>query len=413
MLTRRACLLGSAAIAAAPFSLESNVAAAEEFEPGSPLPHKGAFFPLDGTYLNCASQHPLSRGGRQAIDRYLDYKSFSTASDFSNLKVRENILQNFATLIGADVDEICFVQSTTVGENLILKALEIPARPGRVVTDELHFVGSLPTYSELAKLGMDVITVRASEDGSIDLGRFEAAINDDTRLVSVSLVSTINGYEHDLKSLCEMAHAKGAYVYADIIHAVGSIPIDVRDSGVDFCAAASYKWLMAEMGLGFMYVRKDRLAEIKRPWFGHGQLAHREPLGFPNPLPSDVVTEYEHLDSALGYFAMGTQANIVAAQLGYSLDYLLKVGVQRIQDYRQPLLDRLQSALPPLGYASITPPGSRTALVSFRHKGDADALHDRMAANNITISIYPHHIRVSPSVFNDMDDIEHLISALP
>jgi len=47
----------------------------------------------------------------------------------------------------------------------------------RIVTDELHFVGSMPTYLELAKRGMDVVTLRASEDGSIDLEQYEQAIN--------------------------------------------------------------------------------------------------------------------------------------------------------------------------------------------------------------------------------------------
>jgi selenocysteine lyase/cysteine desulfurase len=411
MITRRAALLGGAAAATLPLSLEVS-AAGSSFDPSSPLPHKDAFFPFDGVYMNSASQHPLSRGGRAAIDRYLDYKTFSGNSDFSNFAVRQRIMENYATLIGADVDEICFVQSTTVGENLILKALDIPNRPARIVTDELHFVGSLPTYTELAKQGMDVVTLRAAEDGSIDMDQFEEAIDENTRLVSVSQVSTINGYEHDLKRLCEIAHAKGALVYADVIHCVGSTPFDVRETGVDFASAATYKWLMAEMGLGFMFVRKDRLGQIRRPWFGHGQLASRRSLGFPNPDAREMVTEYEHHDSALGYFAMGSQANIVASQLDYSLDYLLKTGVDRIQAYRQPLVDRLRDALPRLGYATITPEGTRTALISFRHDGDAEALYYRLKDAGITISVAQHHIRISPSVFNDMDDVEHLIDVL-
>ena len=411
MLTRRACLLGGAAAATLP-ALATADAPEREFDPASPLPHKDAFFEFDGVYMNCASQHPLSRGARKAVNRYLDYKTFSGDSDFSNAAVRERITENYATLIGADKDEICFVQSTTVGENLILKALDIPYQPARVVTDELHFVGSLPTYSELARHGMDVVTIRASDDGSIDLDQYEEAIDENTRLVSVSLVSTINGFHHDLKRLCEMAHAKGALVYADIIHAVGSTPFDVRESGVDFASASSYKWLMGEMGLGFMYVRKDRLAEIRRPWFGHNQLASRRSLGFPAAEPADTVTEYEHLDSALGYFAMGTQANIVAAQLDYSLEYVLKVGVERIQEYRQPMMDRLREALPKAGYTTITPPGTRTALISFRHNRDGEALYYKLRDAGVTITVGQHHIRISPSVFNDMDDVDRVIRAL-
>jgi len=410
MITRREWLAGSAAAAVLPFSPKISLAQ-EPFDPSSPLPHKGAFFPFEGTYLNNASQHPMSRVARQAADHYLDFKKFSAPASYPFADIRQRVRENYAKLINADPDEICFVASTTVGENLILQALGIPGTPGRIVTDELHFVGSLPTYSELAKQGMDVVTIRAGEDGSIDLESYEQAINDETRLVAVSSVSMLNGFQHDLKGLCDLAHAKGALVYADTVQAVGSTPIDVRGSGVDFTSAAGYKWLMGDMGLGLMSVRKDRLSALRRPWYGSGQLARREHFGFPNPGGDGQVTEYEYLDSALGFFAMGTQSNIVAAELDASLEYLLEVGVERIQAYRQPLIDYLQDELPKLGHATITPRGAGSAIVSFRHD-DAEALRNRLRSQDITITVSDHYFRVSLSVFNDINDVERLVGAL-
>ncbi len=292
MFTRRELLVGSAAAATLPFAPQITTAQNLDdlpFDPSSPLPHKDAFFPFEGTYLNSASQHPMSRAARQASDRYLDYKKFSAPTGYSSADIRQRVLENYAKLINADTDEICFVGSTTVGENLMLQALGIPGTPGRIVTDELHFVGSLPTYTELAKRGMDVVTIRANEDGSIDLEQYEQAITDETRLVAVSHVSMLNGFQHDLKGLCELAHAKGALVYADTVQSVGNTPIDVRDSGVDFTSAAGYKWLMGDMGLGLMSVRKDRLSSLQRPWYGSGQLARREHFGFPNPGGNEVI----------------------------------------------------------------------------------------------------------------------------
>ena len=83
-----------------------------------------------------------------------------------------------------------------------------------------------------------------------------------------------NGFQHDLKAVCDLAHAHGAYVYADIIQAAGAVPIDVRASGVDFAAAATYKWLMGDFGLGFLYVREDLLdAVIQRPHWSYRSAA--------------------------------------------------------------------------------------------------------------------------------------------
>jgi selenocysteine lyase/cysteine desulfurase len=412
MITRRACL------AAAPAALLTTSAMAAEsrdkkgFDPNTPLPHKDAFSPLHTRYLNSASQHPLSLGAKQAVERYMEYRSFSTENDYSFIATYYDVLEKYAQFINADADEVAFVQSTTVGENLVLKALGFPKPGGRIVSDELHYVGSLPTYAQLAELGTDVVTLRASDNGRIDLEQFELAVTDDTDLVAVSLVSMVNGFQHDLKELCRIAHASGALVYADVVHAVGSVPFDVRESGVDFCSAASYKWLMGEQGLGFLFARKDRLAEIERPWFGHYQLDRRSDLGFPSQERIDAVSEYEHANGARGYFAMGSQANIVAAILDNSLDYLLTVGAERIQDYRQPMIDRLQDELPRLGFASITPRDAGTPVVSFRHKTDAKETRDKLHAAGITATTAKHHLRISPSVFNDMDDIDQLVRAL-
>ena len=418
-VSRRDCLVGSAAaIALLPLSHRLTASAAnadtddhELFDPATPLPHKSAFFPLRGTYLNSGSQHPLSRGARAGVDAYLQYKTMSGDSSDSGRGMRPRVVEAFARLINASVDEICFVQSTTAGENLIINALDIPDSGGRIVTDALHFFGSIPTYAELRKRGMDVVTLRPKE-GRIDMDEFEAAVTSDTRLVALSSVSTFNGFQHDLKLVCDIAHEQGALVYADIIHSAGSVPFDVRATGVDFCSTASYKWLMGDMGLGFLYVRADRLDRLQRPWYGYHQVSSFQSHMYPGDPPGETVADYELAENARGYFAMGTVANATAAQLDYSLQYLLDVGVERIQRYRQPMIDQLQEALPRLGYESLTPRESETSLVSFACADARDKILPKLREANITISVSRNHFRVSPSVFNDLDDIERLIDVL-
>lgn len=414
-LTRRACLLGGAAATVLPFEASARTdmsgGRSIDFDPASPLPHKAVFFPLRGTYLNSGSQHPLSRGARASLDRYLDYKTMATDTEYSAWETRNRALQRYAKLINADTDEIAFVPSTTAGENLVVNALGIPESGGRIVTDALHFFGSFPMYAELARRGMDVVTLR-QRDGAINMDEFEAAVTADTRLVAISSVSTYNGFQHDLARVCEIAHAKGAFVYADAIHSVGAVPFDVRTSGVDACSASSYKWLMADMGLGFLYVRRDRLGELERPWYGYHQVTKFTSHVFPGDPPGDTVADYELGETTNGYFAMGTTANTVAAELDWSLGYLLDIGVDRIRAYRQPMIDRLQEVVPKLGYSPLTPAGTTSALVSFALNESRDELVARLDKAGVTTSVSRHHFRVSPSVFNDMDDIETLIEAL-
>jgi len=411
-ISRREYLLGSAAAllpAGRSTAVEAGVQPA--FDPSSPLPHKQAFFPFRETYLNSASQHPLSRGTRAAADAYFDYKTFSEHSDYDIRGIRAQVLANFAELVNVAPAELGFVPSTTAGENLLVRALGIPESGGRIVTDALHFFGSFPLYAELARQGMDVVTVR-QRDGRIDMNEFEEAVTPGTRLVSVSSMSTFNGFEHDLAQVSEIAHRRGALVYADIIHSAGSVPLDLGASGVDFAACASYKWLMADLGLAFVYVRHDRLHDLKRPWYGYNQVTHMQSHVLPGDPPGDGVADYELADDTAGYFGMGTMANVVAAKLGYSLPYLLSVGIDRITAYRRPLIARLREALPELGYACLTPSGSRGPIVSFAAPNAKTTVAPRLRASGITVTVLDNHFRVAPSVFNDLDDVDRLVDAL-
>ena len=412
MVTRRTCLAAGPAALLASSNLSNAKQDGPSVDPGAPLPHKAAFAPMTTTYLNNGAQHPARLDGIRAIQRYLEYKSYATNSSHSDVDTYFRVLDRYAALINADAREVAFVQSTTVGENLVLKALGIPESGGRVITDDLHYSGSLPTYAQLAERGVDVVVLRAGPDGSIAPTAFEAALTDDTRLIAVSLVSMVNGFVHDLDAICRMAHDRDVPVYADVIHAVGAMPFDVRASGVDFCSAASYKWLMGEQGLGFLYARADRLPTLVRPWFGHYQLARRESLGFPHPDQGADYVDFAHEDSARGMFAMGSQANIVAALLDDSLDYIHAVGPERIAAHRRPLIERLQERLPSAGFARLTPPGTDSPLVSFRHDGNTERLDAALAAARLTIRVASHHVRISPSVFNDMDDIDRLVDVL-
>jgi selenocysteine lyase/cysteine desulfurase len=408
-VTRRSCLFAAGALPL----LRTNAAAAATTAPvvSDALPAKAAFAPMKSIYLDAGSWHPLSIGARKSVDSYFASKMLdASVPDYPIGAKRRSVLERFARLINADVKEVCYVPSTTAGENLVVGGLDLPARRGRVVIDTLHFFGSFYLYQELAKQGVEVVILQA-RDGRIDVDQYEKAITKETRLVALSLVSTINGFEQDLKRICEIAHARGALVYADIIHAVGAVPVDVHASGVDFAACASYKWLMGDMGLGFLYARADALPKIRRPWHGYHQIAKFETHIYPYDPPGQPLTLSTPSEDAAGYFEMGTNASAVVAALDWSLDYLLQVGVDRIVAHRRPLLARLQHGLRDLGFEPMTPLESRTPLVAFAVQ-DARTLKPKLDAAKVDITLSRNRIRFSTAIFNDMNDVERALEAL-
>lgn len=375
------------------------------------LPDKD-HFQIRGTYINAAYMHPMSKGSRQSIQSYLDERMIKGVNPrYSMDEARKDALNRFAQLIGAEPDEIAWIPSTMVGENGIVNGLSLPGSKSRVVTDAYHFSGSLFLYEELAKQGLDVHVIRPREN-RIDYDDLEAAITPGTRLVAVSLVSAYNGFQHDLKKVCAIAHAKNALVYADIIQAAGAVPINVKESGVDFCASATYKWLMGDFGAGFIYVRKDRLPELKKTQLGYRQEASFVSHVYAFDEPGTTMFETKSRTDTAGYFEVGTLANEAIAALRHSLDYLLKTGVEKIQEYRKPMLDLLQQQLPRLGFLPLTPLDSVSPIVSFGYRDAYEKLHTKLEKAGINVQLYRHRMRVSPSVYNDMDDIQKLLKTL-
>jgi selenocysteine lyase/cysteine desulfurase len=370
-------------------------------------------FPLDGIHLNAAFTHPLPVRSARAMERYLAHRTRSALQPTlpEAPAGRARAREYFAKLINASPDEVTLVPSTMYGENMVARGLGLD-RPGtKVVTDILHFEGSLYLYDSLAKSGLTHVIVPARGD-HIDLNDVEKAIGRDTRLVSLSYVSYVNGFQPDLKAVCDLAHSRGALVYADVVQAAGAVPLDVRASGLDFCAASGYKWLMAEQGAGFLYVRAEHLHAMKRSLFGYQQLDDVTYHAFPFDPPGEQPIAFKVADDMMGHFGVGTVANGLYIGLAESLKLILQLGVSRIQAHRIPLIRRLQEALPAKGFKPMTPAGSTSPIVSFACKDADKRFGPALQRARINVQLYPNRLRVSPSIYNNADDIERLIEAL-
>ena len=172
-LTRRELLAGTA-----------QLAAAAAFQPtAGSLPARRDFaIPAGHTYLNGAFIHPMPIAAAAAATRYIESRAFSRerwSGDDLAVKVRAQ----FASLINARPREISLVESTSRGENLVVGGLGLASNTGNVVTDALHFEGSLILYGELQKRGLDVRLVRP-RDWRIDPADMERAVDRKTRLVA-------------------------------------------------------------------------------------------------------------------------------------------------------------------------------------------------------------------------------------
>lgn len=414
MKNRREILAGLGTLAAAGIAapLNSITNSTSSFRPASSLPAKQDFaIPAGVTYLNSAYTHPMPLAAAAALRGWTEFRSHPKTVSQPK-KFSANVKAEFAALINAKESEISYVQSTSAGENLVVNGLDIDYKHDNVVTDALHFEGALLHLDALQKrFGLDVRVVMP-RDWRIELKDLERVVDKKTKLIEVSLVAMHNGFQHDLKALCGLAHSRGAYVYADLAQAAGSTPIDVRACDVDFCACSSFKWLMGDFGLGFLFVKEDLLDRvIRRSQYGYYQASAMDTHFLPGDSPNPAAYTFTLENDASGHFETGTPAIGTAHVLAVSLPYIRSLGVENILTHRQPMLKRLHQEMPRLGYAELTPPESTSALASFVVK-DYQSVEQRLRKAGVNARVSQRYIRISPSVFNDMNDIEKLLEAL-
>jgi selenocysteine lyase/cysteine desulfurase len=366
-----------------------------------------ADFPIASaqTYLNAAAIHPMSVPCSRALEQHIAFRTQGAGegrADFSEALLAD-LKQRYARLIGAKPTEIAFVQNTSDGENIVVMGMDLAKRGGNVVLDELHFETSLYMYKSLEAKGLQLRVVK-HHNWAIDTADMDHAIDRNTRLVSMALVSNVNGYLHDVKAITDLAHARGAYVFCDIVQAAGAVPIDVRAMGIDFASAATYKWLMGERGFGYLYVRDDlQNTVVPTTRYGHRQIANFDRVGITwEPLPG--AARYE----------TGTIPNSLALCSHTSLQYIDSIGgIAKIRAHAKQLTDRLQKEMPALGYPSVTPAGNATPIVAYQLKDSAaTAKKLRDAKIAATIIDSEKRMRLSVSVFNNQQDIDRLLNVL-
>lgn len=364
-------------------------------------------------YFDNASSHPISVHSAAALHRYVDWVAHEVGEPWwpAWAPPRDKANALFAQLINADPGEIAFARSTVESESNILNGLRDHLAGGNVVTSDLTFNPCIYNYKFRAQHGLEVRIVK-NRNWQIDMAAMEDAVDGNTRLLSVALVSNVNGFVADVAALSKLAHDNGAYLYVDIMQAAGGVPIDVKAMGIDFAACSTFKWLMGVKGFGFLYVRSDLQLDVLKPSQPTGGVVLNYPPWVEDPDPDGEDIAFSP-PAGIGAYAVSypSYEGVVCAQ--ESLQYILRLGVNRIRNHARELTDRLQEELPKRGYKSITPKGNESPILSFVAPQPQAALASCRSANVQVAMRFGNKLRLSPSVYNNHEDIDRLLEALP
>jgi selenocysteine lyase/cysteine desulfurase len=362
-----------------------------------PLPDRIRYrFPIFErlVYINSCSQGALSDAVRTSYQEYLrDWEEQGAPWEYW-VEREDAARAAFARLVGADPEEIAVTTSLSAGVSALASGLRY-ARRSKIVTTELEF----PTVGQI----WHAQESRGARVVHVPLEEFDRAIDDDTAVVSITHVSYRTGEMVDVQEVVRLAHERGALVLLDAYQSAGSVPLDVKELGVDFLAAGTVKYLLGSAGLAFFYCRRE-LFEKAWPtatgWFADQDIFAMD------------IHDYSPAPTARRFQA-GTPPipSIYAGIAGIEL--IESIGIEETREHVLHLNAHLVAGVDELGGTVVTPRerDRHGALICVK-SADVDELVGALGRWGVVTSSRDGNVRISPHAYNSIEDIDLVLEAL-
>lgn len=369
--------------------------------------------PKNLTYLNCAYMSPLLKTVERAGVRGVRLKRNPTGiqpQDF--FSITGDLRDEFARLINLkEANRIAIIPSASYGLATVTKNVDIKRGQHILVAAEQFPSNYYPWQSLCNETGADIRVVAPDKDfrdrGKIWNAKFLDSINQQTRVVAMAHTHWADGTIFDLASIRKRTKEVGALLIVDGTQSVGALPFDVEMIQPDALVCAAYKWLLGPYSIGLAYYGDhfERAKPIEENWIN--RLDSENFSGLVN-----YAADYQ---PGAARFSVGEQSNFILAPMALqAIRQINRWGVGNIQSYCKAITDPAIAALQAKGFLIDDSPYRASHLFGIRHSKpmDPEKVKDKLNKNRIQVSFRGDSIRVSPHVYNDVNDLNRLAKVL-
>lgn len=354
-------------------------------------------------YLNTAALGPTPRSVlEKVLKAWYELELNPVIMSYNNGKVHlatDHAREQLAALIGCSSNELLITRCATDAMNAV--AFGINLEPGdRVLTTDVEHEGGSLCWTFLRRrraINIDVVSIAPGDfDTKAIVSRFEKAITDRTRVISVSHVVSSTGLRMPIAEIAALAKHRGLLCVVDGAQAVGGIDVDVRKLGCDAYVGTGHKWLMGPKGTGFLYISRDA-SNLIQP-----------------------VQREDGVRFVVGSTGIGSLPLVVG--LGAAVEAMQKRSMATVEKRIIELRDRAYAGfrkIPKIQLVSPPPGPLATPLVAFKLPDSVDSGEFRarlLKKYRIVVKVIGKQVfngtRISPHIFNTEKDVDDSIKAI-
>lgn len=354
--------------------------------------------------LNNGGVHPAPKIVMDAVHRYLDFSNGAPPYNMWRLLQprKELIRKKLADTFGCSPEEIAITRNVTESMQIALLGLEL--KPGDEVLTTTHDYPSMKNalFHREKREGVVVKTFDfpyPPPNLKVLAELFEKNVTSKTRLILVCHITNLTGQIFPIRDICQMARKRGIEVVIDGAHSFGHFEYKQKDLDCDIYGANLHKWIMAPIGTGFLYVKKEKIRNI---W----------PL-FPAPDPqSDDIRKFEHI---------GTHPEYLELAIGEALTFHHGIGGKRKEErfrYLRNYWAKALEKLPGVKILTSYDPQQSCGLGTFTVENMdmaklSEILFDKHKIYTISVNV-PEDvvgIRVTPSIYTTLRELDVFIEA--
>ncbi len=361
--------------------------------------------------LNNGGVHPAPKIVMDAVHRYLDFANGAPVyNSWQVLRPRKELIRKkLADTFGCSPEEIAITRNVTEAMQIALLGLEL--KPGDELLTTTHDYPSMK-YALLQREKREGVKVkmfpfRYPPKNIKELAdAFKKNITPRTKLIEVCHITNLTGQIFPIREICQMARKRGIEVVVDGAHAFGHFEFKQKDLDCDIYGANLHKWMMAPIGTGFLYVKKEK---IKKIW----------PL-FPALNPQgDDIRKFEHI---------GTHPDYLELAIGEALAFHHGIGGKRkeermryLRNYWAKAVDKLPGVKILTSYDPEQSCGIGTFTVENMDLGKlVQVLFKKHKIYIITVGVPSFDlegenitgIRVTPSIYTTLRELDVFIEAV-